>query len=243
MREASRRAARPAPSFPTRGSSSRSLETLPAELAASRRAGDSTSRGVRCARRGRHPPGTTNCSRPSSVLGGRGADAGRFRPRDARGRAAWIRAAMVTAGRSTAWRPIEVPAGHPVDASRPLVVGQAAARRQHGRSRSARFIRLRSHRPAAGLREAAGLESAHDNFGQRFTNWRYVMSHANRPEGVEMDWSASGSIVTRAAVFSMTVTSGLIGGLLAIGTAGGRSTTGTSPRGLRPGHIATPPTT
>lgn len=55
---------------------------------------------------------------------------------------------------------------------------------------------------------------------QRFTTWRYVMNHANMPDGVEMDWLSKWLIVTRAAVFSMTATSGLIGGLLALGTAG-----------------------
>jgi 1,4-dihydroxy-2-naphthoate octaprenyltransferase len=46
------------------------------------------------------------------------------------------------------------------------------------------------------------------------------MNHANMPEGVEMDWLSKWLVVTRAAVFSMTATSGLIGGLLAIGTLG-----------------------
>jgi len=55
---------------------------------------------------------------------------------------------------------------------------------------------------------------------RRFTTWRYVLNHANMPEGVEMDWLSKWLIVTRAAVFSMTATSGLIGGLLAIGTPG-----------------------
>jgi 1,4-dihydroxy-2-naphthoate octaprenyltransferase len=55
---------------------------------------------------------------------------------------------------------------------------------------------------------------------QRLTTWRYVMNHANMPEGVEMDWFSKWLIVTRAAVFTMTATSGLIGGLLAIGTVG-----------------------
>jgi len=55
---------------------------------------------------------------------------------------------------------------------------------------------------------------------RRFTTWRYVMNHANMPEGVEMDWLSKWLIVTRATVFSMTATSGLIGGLLAIGTPG-----------------------
>src|SRR4029079_4617420 len=55
---------------------------------------------------------------------------------------------------------------------------------------------------------------------RRFTTWRYVLNHANMPAGVEMDWLSKWLIVTRAAVFSMTATSGLIGGLLAIGTPG-----------------------
>jgi len=52
---------------------------------------------------------------------------------------------------------------------------------------------------------------------QRFDTWRYVMNHANMPEGVAMDSVSKWLVVTRAAVFTMTATSGLIGGLLAIG--------------------------
>ena len=55
---------------------------------------------------------------------------------------------------------------------------------------------------------------------RRFTTWRYVLGHANMPDGVEMDWLSKWLIVTRAAVFSMTATSGLIGGLLAVATPG-----------------------
>lgn len=55
---------------------------------------------------------------------------------------------------------------------------------------------------------------------QRFTTWRYVMNHANMPDGVQMDSVSKWLIVTRAAVFTMTATSGIIGGLLAIGTVG-----------------------
>lgn len=55
---------------------------------------------------------------------------------------------------------------------------------------------------------------------QRLSSWRYVMNHANMPDGVEMDAVSKWLIVTRAAVFTMTATSGLIGGLLAIGTVG-----------------------
>jgi len=46
------------------------------------------------------------------------------------------------------------------------------------------------------------------------------MNHANMPPGVEMDPISKWLVVTRAAVFSMTATSGLIGGLLAISTVG-----------------------
>jgi len=56
--------------------------------------------------------------------------------------------------------------------------------------------------------------------GERFATWRYVMNHANMPPGVEMDPISKWLVVTRAAVFSMTATSGLIGGLLAISTVG-----------------------
>jgi len=56
---------------------------------------------------------------------------------------------------------------------------------------------------------------------QRFATWRYVMNHANMPEGVEMDAVSKWLVVTRAAVFTMTLTSGLIGGLLAIGNDAG----------------------
>jgi 1,4-dihydroxy-2-naphthoate octaprenyltransferase len=55
---------------------------------------------------------------------------------------------------------------------------------------------------------------------RRFSTWRYVMNHANMPDGVQMDGVSKWLIVTRAAVFTMTATSGLIGGLLAIGTVG-----------------------
>jgi 1,4-dihydroxy-2-naphthoate octaprenyltransferase len=57
--------------------------------------------------------------------------------------------------------------------------------------------------------------------GQRVANWRYALRYANPPPGVEMDALTKWLVVTRAAVFSMTVTSGLIGGLLAIGTEPG----------------------
>ena len=52
--------------------------------------------------------------------------------------------------------------------------------------------------------------------GQRVANWRYALATANPPPNVQMDGVTKWLVVTRAAVFSMTVTSGLIGGLLAI---------------------------
>jgi 1,4-dihydroxy-2-naphthoate octaprenyltransferase len=53
--------------------------------------------------------------------------------------------------------------------------------------------------------------------GQRVSNWRYALATANPPPGVPLDGVTKWLVVTRAAVFSMTVTSGLIGGLLAVG--------------------------
>ena len=52
----------------------------------------------------------------------------------------------------------------------------------------------------------------------RLATWRYVLNTANLPEGVtKPDAVSKWLVITRAAVFSMTVTSGLIGGLLAVG--------------------------
>src|SRR6187200_1984105 len=56
-------------------------------------------------------------------------------------------------------------------------------------------------------------------FAERFAVWRTVMNTANLPEGMTRppDTVSKWLVITRAAVFSMTVTSGLIGGLLAVG--------------------------
>lgn len=55
---------------------------------------------------------------------------------------------------------------------------------------------------------------------QRLATWRYVLNTANLPKGMtKPDGISKWLVITRAAVFSMTVTSGLIGGLLAVGTA------------------------
>jgi 1,4-dihydroxy-2-naphthoate octaprenyltransferase len=54
----------------------------------------------------------------------------------------------------------------------------------------------------------------------RLATWRYVFNTANLPEGMtHPDAISKWLVITRAAVFSMTATSGLIGGLLAVGAA------------------------
>jgi 1,4-dihydroxy-2-naphthoate octaprenyltransferase len=54
----------------------------------------------------------------------------------------------------------------------------------------------------------------------RLATWRYIMNTANLPQGMTRpDAISKWLVITRAAVFSMTATSGLIGGLLAIGAA------------------------
>src|SRR3990172_4043235 len=56
---------------------------------------------------------------------------------------------------------------------------------------------------------------------ERFRTWRTVFNTANLPEGMTAppDAVSKWLVITRAAVFSMTVTSGLIGGLLPRGAA------------------------
>ena len=54
---------------------------------------------------------------------------------------------------------------------------------------------------------------------QRLRTWRTIFNTANLPKGMTAppDAVSKWLVITRAAVFSMTVTSGLVGGLLAIG--------------------------
>src|SRR3989304_1793151 len=54
---------------------------------------------------------------------------------------------------------------------------------------------------------------------ERFRTWRTVFNTATLAEGMTSppDAVSKWLVITRAAVFSMTVTSGLIGGLLAVG--------------------------
>ena len=58
-------------------------------------------------------------------------------------------------------------------------------------------------------------------FAQRWAIYRTIINTANLPRGMTRppDAIAKWLVITRAAVFSMTATSGLIGGLLAIGAA------------------------
>jgi 1,4-dihydroxy-2-naphthoate octaprenyltransferase len=57
-------------------------------------------------------------------------------------------------------------------------------------------------------------------FGERLRSWGYVLRTANLPQGMTRpDAVSKWLVITRAAVFSMTATSGLIGALLAIGAA------------------------
>jgi 1,4-dihydroxy-2-naphthoate octaprenyltransferase len=53
----------------------------------------------------------------------------------------------------------------------------------------------------------------------RFDSWRKIIATGNLPEGRAMDGVSRWLLITRACVFSMTITSALIGGLLAAATA------------------------
>src|SRR5690349_18212416 len=52
-----------------------------------------------------------------------------------------------------------------------------------------------------------------------FDTWRKILASGNIPEGRRIDAVSRWLLITRACVFSMTITSGLIGGLLAAATA------------------------
>jgi 1,4-dihydroxy-2-naphthoate octaprenyltransferase len=56
-------------------------------------------------------------------------------------------------------------------------------------------------------------------FGTLVDSWRQVLATGNLPEGRAMDGVSRWLLITRACVFSMTLFSGLIGGLLAAATA------------------------
>src|SRR5215470_9485086 len=50
-------------------------------------------------------------------------------------------------------------------------------------------------------------------------NWRSILAQGNLPKGRAIDGVSRWLLITRACVFSMTLTSGLIGGLLAATSA------------------------
>src|SRR5579862_4449977 len=56
-------------------------------------------------------------------------------------------------------------------------------------------------------------------FGTLVDNWRQIITTGNLPRGRAIDGVSRWLLITRACVFSMTLTSGLIGGLLAATTA------------------------
>jgi 1,4-dihydroxy-2-naphthoate octaprenyltransferase len=64
--------------------------------------------------------------------------------------------------------------------------------------------------------EAAG---ATPGFATLLDSWRQIVATGNLPRGRAMDGMSRWLLITRACVFSMTLTSGLIGGLLAAATA------------------------
>src|SRR5215510_15017277 len=55
-------------------------------------------------------------------------------------------------------------------------------------------------------------------FAGLLDNWRHVLTQGNLPAGRAIDGVSRWLLITRACVFSMTITSALIGGLLAAGT-------------------------
>src|SRR2546422_9928595 len=56
-------------------------------------------------------------------------------------------------------------------------------------------------------------------FGTLLDSWRQIIRTGNLPKGRAMDGVSRWLLITRACVFSMTLTSGLIGGFLAGATA------------------------
>src|SRR5437867_13331794 len=56
-------------------------------------------------------------------------------------------------------------------------------------------------------------------FAGLFDNWRKILAQGNLPPGRTIDGVSRWLLITRACVFSMTLTSGLIGGLLAAASA------------------------
>src|SRR5205809_2378683 len=70
----------------------------------------------------------------------------------------------------------------------------------------------------ADIRVVPG-ELATPGFGTLLDSWRQIIATGNLPKGRAMDGVSRWLLITRACVFSMTLTSGLIGGLLAAASA------------------------
>ena len=64
-----------------------------------------------------------------------------------------------------------------------------------------------------------GAQVAAPGFHTLFDNWRQILATGNLPDGRAMDGVSRWLLITRACVFSMTLTSASIGGLLAAATA------------------------
>lgn len=70
------------------------------------------------------------------------------------------------------------------------------------------------------MAHAASQQPAGMTIRERLRNWSTVINTSNLPRGATMDNVSRWLLITRASVFSMTMTSGLIGGLLAITNEG-----------------------
>ncbi len=70
------------------------------------------------------------------------------------------------------------------------------------------------------MAHAAAQQPAGMTVRDRLRNWGAVINTSNLPRGASMDTVSRWLLITRASVFSMTMTSGLIGGLLAITAEG-----------------------
>jgi 1,4-dihydroxy-2-naphthoate polyprenyltransferase len=73
----------------------------------------------------------------------------------------------------------------------------------------------------AGVVASTSLRSTESpaSAGTLLDNWRHILVRGNLPEGAAMDGVSRWLLITRACVFSMTITSALIGGLLAAASA------------------------
>jgi 1,4-dihydroxy-2-naphthoate octaprenyltransferase len=88
-------------------------------------------------------------------------------------------------------------------------------------SQTARFRQLEGPMATTPTTSSSVATPVAEPFARgRLATWRYVLNTANLPEGMTRpDAVSKWLVITRAAVFSMTATSGLIGGLLAVGAA------------------------